>query len=338
VKNDQNQIYLVTGATGHLGYTIVSQLISDGRQVRALVLPQDALSSRLPREVDILRGNVLDKQSLDLFFKVPPDVEIYLIHSAGIVTTSLKYRQIVYDVNVQGTKNLLEAAANHQVKKMVYVSSVHAIPELPKGQVIREVGHFDKNLVYGMYSKTKAEATQAVLEAAAKGLDVTVVHPSGICGPNSHAYNYATQLVIDCWKGLLPMGVEGGYDFVDVRDVASGTISSCHKGKRGECYILANRYISVKEIFTTFQELTGKKLPRLMAPLWMAKASLPLCSLYYKIKKRLPLFSSYSLYTLNTNANFSSDKARLQLGYVTRPFQETLADTIEWLKKEKSIL
>ncbi|MDD3682147.1 MAG: NAD-dependent epimerase/dehydratase family protein, partial [Mesotoga sp.] len=317
---DKDQIYLVTGAAGHLGYTIVSQLVSEGRHVRALVLPEDCLGSRLPPEIEIVRGNVLDKHSLDQFFKVPPGVQIYLIHSAGIVTTSLKYRQIVYDVNVQGTKNILEEAIKHHVKKMVYVSSVHAIPELPKGQVIREVEHFDKDLVYGMYSKTKAEATHAVLDAAAKGLDVTVVHPSGICGPNSHAFNYATQLVIDCWKGLLPMGVNGGYDFVDVRDVASGTISSCHKGERGECYILANRYISVKEIFSTFQEITGKKLPRLMAPMWLAKASLPLCSLYYKIKKRLPMFSSYSLYTLNTNAYFSSDKARLKLGYIPRPF------------------
>lgn len=342
MKNSQNMnsdpIYLVTGAAGHLGYTIVMQLVNDGHKVRALVLPQDALGSRLPREVEIVRGNVLDKRSLDIFFTVPPGVDTYLIHSAGIVTTSLKYRQIVYDVNVQGTKNILEAAMKHEVKKMVYVSSVHAIPELPKGQVISEVAYFDKSLVYGMYSKTKAEATQAVLEAAAKGLNVTVVHPSGICGPHSHACNYATQLVIDCWKGLLPMGVEGGYDFVDVRDVASGTISSCHRGEKGECYILANRYITVKEIFSTFQEITGKKLPRLMAPMWLAKASLPLCSLYYKIKKRLPMFSSYSLYTLNTNAYFSSDKARLKLGYVTRPFPETLADTIEWLKKEKSIL
>ena len=334
----KDQLYLVTGAAGHLGYTIVSQLVSDGRQVRALVLPNDNLASRLPPEVEVVCGNVLDKQSLDQFFTVPPDLEIYLIHSAGIVTTSLKYRQIVYDVNVQGTINILEAAMKYHVKKMVYVSSVHAIPELPKGQVISEVNYFDKDLVYGMYSKTKAEATHAVLDAAAKGLDVTVVHPSGICGPNSHAFNYATQLVIDCWKGLLPMGVEGGYDFVDVRDVASGTISSCHNGERGECYILANRYISVKEIFSTFQEITGKKLPRLMAPMWLAKASLPLCSMYYKIKKRLPMFSSYSLYTLNTNSYFSSEKARLKLGYITRPFTETLADTIEWLKKEKSIL
>jgi dihydroflavonol-4-reductase len=333
----KHEIYLVTGATGHLGFTIVSQLVADGRKVRALVLPGDVLGSCLPPQVEIFYGNVLDPSSLEAFFCVSPDTDIFVIHAAGIVTTSLKYQSVVYEVNVKGTRNVTDAAIKFNATKLVYVSSVHAIPEQPKGQVIHETDHFDKDLVYGMYSKTKAEATQYVLDAVQRGLDATIVHPSGICGPNSHTCNYATQMVIDCWRGSLPMGVDGGYDFVDVRDVASGTISSCRKGGRGECYILGNRYISIKEYFRIFQNVTGKKLPGIMAPMWLARASLPFCSLYYKLKKQLPLFSSYSLYTLATNSLFSSDKARLELGYATRPFKDTIADTVEWLKKEKSI-
>ncbi len=320
-----------------MGFTIVSQLVADGRKVRALVLPGDVLGSCLPPQVEIFYGNVLDPSSLEAFFCVSPDTDIFMIHAAGIVTTSLKYQSVVYEVNVKGTRNVTDAAIKFNATKLVYVSSVHAIPEQPKGQVIHETDHFDKDLVYGMYSKTKAEATQYVLDAVQRGLDATIVHPSGICGPNSHTCNYATQMVIDCWRGSLPMGVDGGYDFVDVRDVASGTISSCRKGGRGECYILGNRYISIKEYFRIFQNSTGKKLPGIMAPMWLARASLPFCSLYYKLKKQLPLFSSYSLYTLATNSLFSSDKARLELGYATRPFKDTIADTVEWLKKEKSI-
>ncbi|HPW78455.1 MAG: 3 beta-hydroxysteroid dehydrogenase/Delta 5--_4-isomerase [Bacteroidetes bacterium ADurb.Bin037] len=333
----KQEIYLVTGATGHLGFTIVSQLIADGKKVRALVLPDDLLNSRLPSQVEICYGNILDPLSLEKFFRVSPDTEIFVIHAAGIVTTSLKYQPIVYNVNVKGTKNITDAAIKFKATKLVYISSVHAIPEQPIGQVIREINHFDKDLVYGMYAKTKAEATQYVLNAVQEGLDVTVIHPSGICGPNSYTRNYATQLVLSCWSGLLPMGVDGGYDFVDVRDVASGTISSCRKGGRGKCYILSNRYLSIKEFFQTFQQITGKKLPKIMAPMWLAKAVLPVSTLYYKIKKRIPLFSTYSLYTLTANSMFSSDKARLELAYTTRPFEDTLADTIEWLKKEKII-
>lgn len=333
----KEEIFLVTGAAGHLGYTIVSQLVSDGKKVRALVLPGDKLSACLPAEVEICYGDVLDPDSLDRFFSIQKDTAVFVIHCAGIVTTSLKYQPMVYKVNVKGTQNMVDAALKHHVTKFVYVSSVHAIPELPKGQVIKEVDRFDKNLVYGIYSQTKAEATQYVLDAAQAGLDVTVVHPSGICGPNSHTLNYATQLVVECWQGSLPMGVEGGYDFVDVRDVSQGIIASCRKGGKGQCYILANRFISIKEFFHTFQNITGKKQPHVMAPMWVAKAALPFCSLYYKIKKQLPLFSSYSLYTLRSNALFSTDKARLELGYATRPFQDTMSDTVTWLKNQKSI-
>lgn len=185
----KEEIFLVTGAAGHLGYTIVSQLVSDGKKVRALVLPGDKLSACLPAEVEICYGDVLDPDSLDRFFSIQKDTAVFVIHCAGIVTTSLKYQPMVYKVNVKGTQNMVDAALKHHVTKFVYVSSVHAIPELPKGQVIKEVDRFDKNLVYGIYSQTKAEATQYVLDAAQAGLDVTVVHPSGICGPNSHTLN-----------------------------------------------------------------------------------------------------------------------------------------------------
>jgi dihydroflavonol-4-reductase len=330
----KDEIYLVTGATGHLGLTIVSQLIAEGKKVRALVLPDDKLNSRLPSQVEVCYGNVLDPLSLEEFFRVDPGMEIFVIHAAGIVTTSLEYQQIVYDVNVKGTQNMIDAAIKFNVTKFVHVSSVHAIPEKPKGEIISEVDHFDKDLVYGPYAKTKAEATQYVLDAGKKGLDVTVIHPSGICGPYSPTNNHAAQLVITCWRRKMPSGVVGGFDFVDVRDVAAGIISACKKGGRGECYILSNRYISIKEFFRTFKNLTGKRQPRFMAPMWLVKIFMPSYNCFYKLKKRTPLFSSQSLHILTTNSLFSSEKARKVLNFITRPFKETLADTIKWFKKE----
>lgn len=330
----KDEIYLVTGATGHLGLTIVSQLIAAGKKVRALALPDDKLNSRLPSQVEVCYGNVLDPLSLEEFLRVGPYTDSYLIHTAGIVTTSLEYQQIVYDVNVKGTRNITDAAIKHNVTKLVHVSSVHAIPEKPKGEVIREVDHFDKDLVYGLYGQTKAEATQYVLDAGKKGLDVTVIHPTGICGPNSPVNNHSAQLVITCWRSNMPTGVIGGFDFVDVRDVAAGVIAACKKGRKGECYILSNRYISIKEFFRTFENITGKWQPRLMSPMWLVKIFMPSYNLFYKLTKRTPLFSTQSLHILSTNSLFSSDKARNELGYTTRPFRETLADTIEWMKKE----
>ena len=164
------------------------------------------------------------------------------------------------------------------------------------------------------------------------------------CGEESvvlahvHADHVAlTQLAIDYCKGRLPAGIEGGYDFVDVRDVARAIVACCEKGQRGECYILSNRYVTVREMLELFHEATGLRRVRLYVPIGLAKAFAPLCELYYRLARRTPLYTSYSLTTLTGNANFSHAKADRALGYTVRPFRETVADTIAWLKKAKRI-
>ena len=113
----------------------------------------------------------------------------------------------------------------YHVKRLVYVSSVHAIPERPKDEVISEINQFDPRDVVGLYAMTKSKATQIVLGGVLLGLDAVVVHPSGIIGPNDYGHGYCTQLVMDYLDGRLTAGVNGGYDFVDVRDVADGVNS-----------------------------------------------------------------------------------------------------------------
>ena len=160
----------------------------------------------------------------------------------------------------------------------------------------------------GGYAKTKAEATQAVLDAAAQGQDVVVVHPSGILGPYDQAGNHIVQLVKDYMRGKLPACVRGGYDFVDVRDVAQGCLLAAEKGKAGSCYILSNRHYEAKDILAMVRDVQGgRKLPVL--PLWMARAAAPLFTAWARLTKRRPLFTKYSLHTLGTNDRFSHDKA-----------------------------
>ena len=133
------------------------------------------------------------------------------------------------------------------------------------------------------------------------------------------------------------MGVNGGYDFVDVRDVANGIISCIDNGRKGECYILCNQYYSVPEVLNMFHDITGKKPVKLYLPLGIAKATAPLAELYYKMLKQPPLYTPYSLFVLSSNANFSHEKATRELGYTTRPFDETVRDSVEWLKQIKRI-
>ena len=327
-----NEIYLVTGAAGHLGSTVIRELLKLGKSIRALVIPGE---KNIPQgDIEIFYGDVRNPESMYSFFNNPNHKELIVIHCAGIVSIASQYNQLVFDVNVTGTKNVVELCEKYKVKKLIYVSTVHAIPEKEKGEVITEISDFNPDEVVGLYAKTKSEATTYVLSAARKGLNASVVHPSGISGPYDYSNGHLTTLVIDYCRNRLVAGIKGGYDFVDVRDVAQGIISCCTKGSPGECYILSNKYFTVQEILFMLHEITGKKEVKTTLPLWLARLTAPLAELYYKILGQTPLYTAYSIYTLNSNAYFSHKKATAELGYTARDMYQTLRDTVEWLKKK----
>lgn len=327
-------LYFITGAAGHLGSVITRQLINSGNEVRALVLPNE---KHVPEKAKLYFGDVRNKESLRPCFENLNGRRLTVIHCAGIVSIASKFDQAVYDVNVTGTKNIVDLCREYDVSRLVYISSVHAIPEKPDGMTITEITEFNPDDVVGLYAKTKAEATAHVLDASRQGLDACVVHPSGITGPYDHGNGHLTTLVVDYYKRRLTSGVNGGYDFVDVRDVADGVISACDKGKQGECYILSNRFFRIRDILTLLHKITGRRKIKNFLPIWFVKMTAPLAELYYKILKQTPLFTSYSIYTLNSNAQFSHQKATSELGYTTREMRETLTDTVNWLKENGRI-
>ena len=334
------RVYIVTGVGGHLGNTVARELLAAGETVRGFALPNEDITMLYGDAVSIVRGDVRDRASLEpLFYGLSKNDEIYVIHCAGIVSVTSKYDQRVVDVNVRGTENVVSLCKEHGVKKLVYISSVHALPELPKGNTIHEVEDgFQAEAVIGLYAKTKAAATQIVLDAAKNGLDATVIQPSGIIGPNDYGHGHLTQMVINYLNGSLTACVEGGYDFVDVRDVADGVIAATEKGKKGECYILSNRYVPVRELLNTLARVTGGKKIKTVLPLWFAKMTAPLAELYYKIRHESPLFTRYTLYTLTSNARFTNEKARRDLGYKPRDLSATVKDTVSFLIKERKSL
>lgn len=332
------RVYIITGIGGHLGNTVARELLAAGETVRGFALPNEDVTMLYGDAVSIVRGDVRDKASLEpLFFGLTEEDETYVIHCAGIVSVATKYDQRVVDVNVRGTENVVALCKEHNVKKLVYISSVHALPELPHGNVIHEVDGYQADAVIGLYAKTKAAATQIVLDAARSGLDATVIQPSGIIGPNDYGHGHLTQMVINYLNGSLTACVEGGYDFVDVRDVADGVIAATEKGKKGECYILSNRYIPVRELLGTLARVTGGKKIKTVLPLWFAKFTAPIAELYYKIRHESPLFTRYTLYTLTSNARFTYEKAKNDLGYKPRDISATIKDTVSFLTKERKV-
>ena len=331
-------IYIVTGAAGFLGNNVIRLLEQDPEaQIRSLALPNEGIDALDGLRCTVFRGDVTRPETLEDIFRMPAGVPVCVIHCAAVVYIKARYNPAVYEVNVNGTKHVMQKVLEIGAK-FIYVSSVHAIREQPNRQVITETTRFDPTQVEGQYAKTKAETARNVLEMVEKaGLDACIVHPSGMIGPYDYGRSHLTQLIIDAATGRLKMCVKGGYDFVDVRDVTEGILRASRCGKRGECYILSNRYVEVQELLSLISQARGRKPVRMVLPMWLAQATAPLSECYYALLRQPPLYTRYSLYTLQSNSNFSNAKAKRELGYETRPLEETVQDTIWWLEAQKRI-
>ncbi len=327
-------LYLLTGAAGLLGGNILVQLIAKGARVRALVLPNDPALANMPREAEIIEGDLLDGAALDRFFAVPEGSEVIVIHAASIVTLDPRPNEKVRAVNVDGTRNIVERCLRHKVKKLVYVSSTGAIPELPHGQAIREVNNHDPDRVIGYYAKTKAMATDLVLQAAREHeLDASVVCPSGIFGPNDYGFGLVTSCLKMVAQGRLRISIGGTFNSVDARDLACGIIACAQRGRRGESYIMASRCYTFGQLMDAICEEAGVKKPLFTIPLWLVRPFAGAGALYGKIAKRPAWFSRYTIYNLSRNNDFCAEKAERELGFRCRPLNESIADTIRWLRQ-----
>jgi dihydroflavonol-4-reductase len=332
------QLYLLTGAAGYLGSNISRALVEQHKDLRVLVLKGDPAEDRVPHEAEIINGDLLDKDSLEKFFTASKDTELIVIHCASMVTVSPELTPKLFAVNVTGTKNIINKCIEHNVKKLVYVSSTGAISELPKGQLIQEVASFDPSVIIGGYGQTKAEATQLVLDAVKEhGLDASIVFPSGIAGPNDYGNGYFTNVIIDYVNGKMPGGIAGSFNAVDVRDLAAGVIACTKKGRKGEGYILSNCAVSMAELFHLISRYTGAREVTMILPVSVAKFFAFVAGIVSRFTGKPGLLTPYAIYNLERNNNFSCRKAEQELGFTVRPFDETIRDMAMWLYRDKRI-
>lgn len=334
-----NTLYLVTGAAGFLGGHVCRQLIERGDRVRAFALPGDKAIQFIPEGVEIVEGDLCNMEDVKRFFTVEEGTETICLHIASVVTVSPDYSPLVMNVNVGGTKNIIHCCQNHpECKKLVYCSSTGAIPEEKKGRKMREVIYFDEDQTVGCYSRSKAIASQAVLDAANKeGLNACIVHPSGILGPEDPAVGETTKTLIDIINGEMPMGMDGSFNLCDVRDLAAGCIAAADKGRKGECYILANEEVSFREFTKLVCDESGCKPIKQFMPIKLAYTFAFVMEKIAKKTGKQPMMTTFSVYNLDKNNAFDYSKAQRELGYTTRPYNETIRDEIAWLKKEGKI-
>ena len=281
------QNYLITGATGFLGRAVLQLLLAHSCRVLALVMDKDPLAYTIPENVTVFCGDLTDKDTLRSFFAAGGD-SFCVLHCAGIVSIASKPDEAIYRVNVQGTRNIVDLSREFGAGRLIYVSSVHAIPEKPAPETITEPDRFAPDEILGDYGKSKAMATALVLEAAQNGLNASVVLPSGIIGPGDLARGNMTRMLLAFCRGQLPLGVNGGYDFVDVRDVAVGVLACAERGKAGECYILSGHYTTIQDMFTLAASQLDRKAPKLCVPAMLASCAAPFFEKIAQLRGSVP--------------------------------------------------
>ena len=336
------KIFIVTGANGFLGNNVIRTILNkfDKKdiEIRALTHSGSTKDNAL-KDLDckIFQGDVAKIESLEEIFKLPNDSDVYVIHCAAIVSIKAKKDPKIYDVNVNGTKNIIKKVLEANAK-LIYVSSVHAITESPDNKEIKEIDVFEPDVVKGAYAQTKAEAANFLLDAVKKdGLNACIVHPSGMIGPYDYGMTHLTKLIQDVASGKFRVCVKGGYDFVDVRDVSEAIVNACELGEKGNCYILSNKFYKIKEVADIICDYRKLKRIKFIIPMPLCKFFAPLCEAYYNMKKIPPLFTKLSLYTVTSNGNFNNSKAKEKLKFSTRPIEESIIDTVEFLKTQNRV-
>ncbi len=322
-------LILVTGATGHVGNTLVRELLSQHKCVRALVMPGEDTAALRDLPVEIVAGDVLDPSSLARAFE---GVDV-VYHLAGIISIMPGPDELMRRVNVAGTRNVIQAARQAGIRRLVYTSSIHALQRPPLGVVIDETLPFDPQNPAGEYDRTKAEATLAVLEAVRDGLDAVIVCPTGIIGPHDYRGSETGLLILAWMREKLSLLVDGIFDFVDVRDIACGHILACEKGKTGETYILGGERVSLAHLWVLVRETAGIYSQTIIIPFRLAAFAARAAALWYRVTRTRGRFTPYSLETVNSNSHISILKARRELGYAPRPMSETIRDTVNWWRE-----
>lgn len=325
---------LVTGATGHLGNVLIRTLLEKGEKVRAFVLPKDNLTPLDGLDVEIAHGNVLEPESITPALQGVDTA----YHLAAMISIMPGKNEMVQRVNVEGTRNMLAAAQKARLRRFVYTSSIHAIQRAPHGTTIDESLPYDPHNPYGAYDTSKAQASLLVQEAAKNGLNAVLVCPTGVIGPYDFRVSLLGAWFLSYWKHKPVQYFEGGYDYVDVRDVASGMIAAAEKGRSGESYLLSGGYMSNDDLAKLGRQLVGGTYRLLKLPLGLIQFLAHLLPHYYRLSKKSPLLTPYSIEVLQSNAAISHAKATRELGYQPRSLKDSLRDALLWFKENQTRL
>lgn len=317
---------VVTGATGHLGTNLVRKLLSQGHTVRALIRSNSRALEGLP--VEQVYGDVCDLQSLINAF----ENATYVFHAAGYISLREDEWELLKDVNIIGVANVIQACRVKKVQRLIHFSSIEALDRNVCEDQVDETFPLAIGSKHSPYARSKAFGEELVRNAILEGLNAVILNPTSVIGPFDFKLGKASQAIIDIVKGRLPVLVHGEADWVDVRDVVSAAISCLENAPVGERYILSGKKVCIQELVNKLEKFGKVALPKVYLPLWLVRMFVPIATLYYNLLGKEPLVTDVSLEALEGNWNISHEKATADLGFTPRAFEETLNDTVDWMK------
>lgn len=315
----------VTGASGHIGANLVRELLGRGFEVVVLIRQSSEALEGLA--VTRVYGDLADRQSLCKAFNGVEQV----YHLAAFISIKPGDNDQLELVNIEGTKNVLEACQSEGVSTLIYFSTIHALNLEPFDQPVTEnnpllgerTGH-DAD-----YDYSKAGAERLVRQNSCNSLSTRIIYPTAVLGPNDFNLSLFGQAILKMAHGRLPVLVAGGFDWVDARDVAWGAVEAAEKGADRDRFILSGHYLSMSEVALVIAGLTGVAAPRLTCPTWLASLFAPLMSGWARLTGEPPLYTRYSLATLSTNKVMSHARASRELNYRPRSFRDSMDDTLK---------
>lgn len=317
----------ITGASGHVGITVIEELKRRGHEVIGLCF--NDLDYFLANNIAYIDGNVNDRESIE---KILEGCDA-LIHSAAVISIDGDKQGIVRKVNVEGVRNVMQTALDLKIKRVVHISSIHAYDPIPRNEVLDETRNFVDDSAFE-YDRSKRDGQLTVLEFVKKGLPAIIVNPTSVTGQPENKLSLQGKAILDIYLGKIPAIFQGGYDWVDVRDVASSVCNALTMGRIGENYLLSGKYYTMREIVTMISEVKGKEIRVFNVPVWLVKLGLPFVKLQSKITGKAPLYTNESIeILLHGNTKISHEKAKNELNHNPRPFKETLQDFVLWFKE-----
>jgi len=319
---------VITGASGLVGGNLVRALLAQERQVRALVHHDRRALDGLDAET--VSADITDPASLERAFRGAQVV----YHLASSISIRMDNWEELQRVNVEGTRNVVEACLRCRVEMLVYFSSIHAYQQEPFNLPLDEDRALLTDKRIPPYERSKAAAESIARQAPERGIPTVIIVPTAILGPHDFRPSYFGQALRLLARGRIPALVRGGYDWVDVRDVVNGAMQAERLAPSGGRYILSGHWRSLRDVAQVTAEITGRPATKFVVPIWLAELFQPVMARLAQINGSQPIYTVAMLNALRSNRQISHARATKDLGYAPRPFEQTLNDTLDWFAEQ----